>query len=193
MTIAQSLVLGLVCCVTLTSATRLPYARAATAGSVTLKQAERREYVAAAKDRRAHIVAAIVGADGNVVTGTATLGAMNAIQIFTYILYARFALSWFPQLPRQFPVLRPINTVTEPYLRIFRQVIPPIGGFDLSALPAIFLLDILSQTFAAVGDSRTAPSKVGVWSNRRQKELEARLSKAGLDFNGKPRARSTQL
>ena len=52
---------------------------------------------------------------------------------------------------RQFPILRPINTVTEPYLRIFRQVIPPIGGFDISAIPALFVLDILSQTAAAVG------------------------------------------
>lgn len=191
MTVALVLLFALACFATFASATRLPFARAGSVGSVGLKQVDRREYVAAAKDRRAHIVAAIVGADGNVFTGTATLGALNAIQIFTYILYARFALSWFPQLPRQFPVLRPINTVTEPYLRIFRQVIPPIGGFDLSALPAIFLLDIISQTCAAIGDSRKAPSKLGVWSNRRQRELEARLRKAGLDFNGKPKARST--
>jgi hypothetical protein len=42
-------------------------------------------------------------------------------------------------------------TVTEPYLRVFRSVIPPIGGFDISSLPAIFCLDILGKTAAAVG------------------------------------------
>lgn len=41
--------------------------------------------------------------------------------------------------------------VTEPYLRVFRSVIPPIGGFDISSLPAIFCLDIIGQTAAAVG------------------------------------------
>ena len=63
----------------------------------------------------------------------------------------RIALSWFPQLFNQFPILRPIIVVTEPYLKIFRKTIPPIAGFDLSALPAIFLLDILSQTSIAIG------------------------------------------
>lgn len=126
-------------------------------------------------ERVCAVVAAVMPGDP-VVSGTLSLGVMNGISIFTYILYARFALSWFPQLPRQFTFLRPINTVTEPYLRIFRQVIPPIGGFDLSALPAIFLLDIFSQTVAAIGDSRPFdPKKLGVWSNKKQRALEARM------------------
>lgn len=85
------------------------------------------------------------------VTGTLTQGLINAIGLYSNVLLARFALSWFPQILRQFPLLRPIITVTDPYLSVFRKVIPPIGGFDISALPAIFILDILSQTTAAVG------------------------------------------
>jgi len=88
---------------------------------------------------------------GGAVSGTLTLGVMNGISLYSNILLARFALSWFPQLLQQFPVLRPIMIVTDPYLKIFRSVIPPIGGFDISALPAIFCLDILSQTTAALG------------------------------------------
>jgi YggT family protein len=99
----------------------------------------------------AHPVAAVLPGAGGEVTGTLTVGVMNGISLFSNLLLARFALSWFPQLQQQFTFLRPINTVTEPYLRIFRQVIPPIGGFDISALPALFILDILSQTTAAVG------------------------------------------
>ena len=141
----------------------------------------------AARDRYCSVpvVAAVIGGD-SIVTSTLTLGVLNGIQIFTYILYARFALSWFPQLPRQFPVLRPINTVTEPYLRVFRQVIPPIGGFDLSALPAIFLLDILSQTAAAIGDTLPRTKQLTVWSNAKQRALEARLKAQGIDMNGRP-------
>ena len=110
------------------------------------------------KKAREHHLAAVLPGAGGPVTGTLTIGVMNGISLFSNILLARFALSWFPQLTRQFPFLRPINTVTEPYLRIFRQVIPPIGGFDISAIPALFILDILSQTTAAVG--ATIPDSV---------------------------------
>jgi uncharacterized protein YggT (Ycf19 family) len=68
-----------------------------------------------------------------------------------YILSYRFALSWFPQLTGKFPILKPVFTVSEPYLKVFRSQIPPIAGFDISAIPALFVLDILSQTIVAVG------------------------------------------
>lgn len=97
-----------------------------------------------------HITAAVLPGSP-LVTGTFTQGVINGISLYSNILLARFALSWFPQLLQQFPVLRPIITVTEPYLAVFRKTIPPIGGFDISALPAIFILDILSQTTAAIG------------------------------------------
>ena len=103
------------------------------------------------KAKQSFPVAAVLPGAGGEVTSTLTIGVMNGISLFSNLLLARFALSWFPQLTQQFTFLRPINTVTEPYLRIFRQVIPPIGGFDISAIPALFLLDILSQTTAAVG------------------------------------------
>jgi YggT family protein len=96
----------------------------------------------------------IVGAmlPGNpLVTGTLTQGICNGISLYSNILLARITLSWFPQLFSQFPILRPLIIVTEPYLKVFRRTIPPIGGFDLSALPAFFILDILSQTTAVVG------------------------------------------
>jgi YggT family protein len=85
------------------------------------------------------------------VTGTLSQGVINGISIYSNIIFARIALSWFPQLPQQFPILKPIFTVTEPYLRAFRQTIPPVAGFDISAIPAVFILDILGQTAAAVG------------------------------------------
>jgi len=95
-------------------------------------------------------IAAVLPGDP-LITGTLSQGVMNGISIYSNILLARFALSWFPQLLQQFRFLRPIILVTDPYLKIFRSVIPPIAGFDISALPALFLLDIFSQTTAAIG------------------------------------------
>ena len=36
-------------------------------------------------------------------------------------------------------------------MKIFRKRIPKVGGFDISAIPAIFILDILGQATAALG------------------------------------------
>ena len=41
--------------------------------------------------------------------------------------------------------------MTEPYLKIFRKRIPLVGGFDISAIPAIFILDLVGQATAALG------------------------------------------
>ena len=99
----------------------------------------------------APLITAAVLPGNPAVTGTFSLGLMNAIELYSNIMLFRFALSWFPQLVNQFPILRPVFTVTEPYLRVFRSQIPPIGGFDISAIPALFVLNILSQSAAAIG------------------------------------------
>jgi YggT family protein len=40
-------------------------------------------------------------------------------------------------------VLKFLRDVCEPYLRVFRRFIPPLGMFDLSPIIAIFLLYII--------------------------------------------------
>ena len=93
---------------------------------------------------RADVIAAVLPGNA-MVTGTITQGFLNIISIYNNVILARFALSWFPQLVTQFPILKPVFTVTEPYLGVFRRQIPPIAGFDISAIPALFVLDIISQ------------------------------------------------
>ena len=41
-----------------------------------------------------------------------------------------------------------LRDVVEPYLRIFRRFIPPIGPLDLSPIVAIFLLQIVGNIVA---------------------------------------------
>ena len=45
--------------------------------------------------------------------------------------------------------------ITDPYLNIFRSIIPPLGGLDLSPIIAIFALQILSSLLAG------APAAIG--------------------------------
>jgi uncharacterized protein YggT (Ycf19 family) len=66
------------------------------------------------------------------------------IWIYVILIFIRILLSWVPRVPDQ-PFLRAairfIEDVTEPYLAIWRRVIPPIGGgLDISPILAVFAL-----------------------------------------------------
>jgi YggT family protein len=38
-----------------------------------------------------------------------------------------------------------LRDITEPFLRIFRRILPPFGGFDFSPILAIFALQIINS------------------------------------------------
>ena len=67
--------------------------------------------------------------------------------VYFILLFIRILMSWIPRMPYN-PALRAvvgfIEEVTDPYLNVFRRVIPPIGGggfaLDLSPMLAMALL-----------------------------------------------------
>jgi YggT family protein len=99
----------------------------------------------------------------------ATLAAIGRQEIADYVnalflvymilIFARILLSWIPRIPYN-PVLSSviefIQQVTDPYLRIFRRIIPPMGGggfaLDLSPIVAIFVLIIARSIIVGVID-----------------------------------------
>jgi YggT family protein len=72
--------------------------------------------------------------------------------VYTILIFARILLSWIPRIPYN-PILSAvigfIQEVTDPYLRLFRRVVPPLGGggfaLDLSPIIAIIVL-IIAQS-----------------------------------------------
>ena len=63
--------------------------------------------------------------------------------LYTILLVVRILSSWFPQASR-YKLIRLVYQVTEPYLALFRRIIPPIGRvLDLSPLLAFFGLQLL--------------------------------------------------
>ena len=102
-------------------------------------------------------------------------GIANAFSLFNSVIVFRIALSWFPQLPQQFPILRPVFTVTDPYLNFFRRQIPAIGGFDISAIPALFFLDIMSQAVVAFGAEipENIEERLKMLKEKQRKQLQA--------------------
>ena len=65
--------------------------------------------------------------------------------IFVYILLnMMFSLGLRPPYSRYMDaIMNFLRDVCEPYLKIFRRFIPPIGMFDLTPIIAIFLLYIV--------------------------------------------------
>jgi YggT family protein len=71
--------------------------------------------------------------------------------IYLALLLVRILLSWFPNVDWSNPILAGISQLTDPYLDIFRSIIPPIGGIDLSAILAIFVVQILQSVITNYG------------------------------------------
>jgi len=64
---------------------------------------------------------------------------------YTIFLIIRVIGSWLPQL-RDHNFMRFIAHYTDPYLNIFRRIIPPIGGMiDVSPLIGFMFLQLLEK------------------------------------------------
>jgi YggT family protein len=62
---------------------------------------------------------------------------------YTLLLFVRIVGSWFPRFAHT-RFMGFVAHYTDPYLNIFRRIIPPIGGaLDLSPLLAYFVLQFL--------------------------------------------------
>ena len=64
---------------------------------------------------------------------------------YTVFLAVRVIGSWFPRFSYH-PFMRFLRHYTDPYLNLFRRVIPPIGGaIDLSPMLGFIALQILEK------------------------------------------------
>ena len=82
----------------------------------------------------------------------------ETLVIYSYILIIRVLLTWFPNLDWSNPILTTISSITDPYLNIFRGIIPPLGGLDLSPILAFLLLNfsqgiVRGLSYAALNSS----------------------------------------
>ncbi|HEY9845638.1 MAG TPA: YggT family protein [Candidatus Caenarcaniphilales bacterium] len=66
------------------------------------------------------------------------------ISIYLILIFIRVLLSWFPNINWLSPPFSILSQLTDPYLNIFRSIIPPLGGIDLSPIIGIILLQVLA-------------------------------------------------
>ena len=67
----------------------------------------------------------------------------TTLSLYYFLLIIRILLTWFPGIDWSNGILSALTSITDPYLNIFRGVIPPIGGFDISSLLALILFQVI--------------------------------------------------
>lgn len=79
-----------------------------------------------------------------------------ALTVYTFIILARFVLSWVP-LRSGTPAYRLYSLLygaTEPYLRLFRPLVPPVrvgnAALDLSAVVGLAVIIVVSMILGAL-------------------------------------------
>ena len=68
----------------------------------------------------------------------------GAVSVILALIVARIVLSWLP-FGRDSRLMWPLYSLTEPIMAPFRQLIPPLGMFDLSPIILIFLLHFVQN------------------------------------------------
>ncbi|CAN0918416.1 YlmG homolog protein 2, chloroplastic [Linum grandiflorum] len=83
-------------------------------------------------------------------------GVLNFLNIYNTLLVVRLVLTWFPNSPPA--IVSPLSTLCDPYLNIFRGIIPPLGGtLDLSPILAFLVLNAFTSTASAIPAELPAP------------------------------------
>ncbi len=70
---------------------------------------------------------------------------VQVVQFYITLIIGYVILSWFPVSGVLGDLHRVLASVVEPYLGLFRRIIPPIGMIDLSPIVAILVLQFLTR------------------------------------------------
>lgn len=102
----------------------------------------------------------------------------NFLNIYNTILIARLVLTWFPSAPEA--IVSPLSTICDPYLNVFRGIIPPLGTLDLSPILAFTVLNVFTSTAQALpAELDSKPREKLGWRQlvQRRKGLKRPVSK----------------
>jgi len=65
------------------------------------------------------------------------------VSLYSYLLIIRVLLTWFPSVDWSNQPFAALSQISDPYLNLFRSIIPPLGGMDFSPILAFLALNIV--------------------------------------------------
>lgn len=71
--------------------------------------------------------------------------SINIVRVIKYAILVRVLLSWVAPHGGGGKITEVIHEITEPIMRVFRNIIPPIAMIDFSPILAFFALDLLES------------------------------------------------
>jgi uncharacterized protein YggT (Ycf19 family) len=76
------------------------------------------------------------------------------ISVYVLIIFAYIILSWvrLPYSPWLNRIQRFLYDVCDPYLRIFRRLLPSFGAFDFSPIVAVLTLFVIDRVINSILD-----------------------------------------
>lgn len=66
------------------------------------------------------------------------------LDLYSFVVLVSVALSWLNLSPDN-PVVRVTSALTEPVLAPLRRIVPAVGGFDLSPMLLLLLLQLMKR------------------------------------------------
>jgi YggT family protein len=79
-------------------------------------------------------------------TGVALANILSrVIWLYGLLIIAYVLMSWIPVKGALYDVYRVLGSVVEPYLKLFRRIIPPIGMVDISPIVALIALQLVGR------------------------------------------------
>lgn len=78
-----------------------------------------------------------------------TIGIMRVIaqvvEFYIWLIIAYVLMSWFPVSGVFADIRRALATIVEPYLGLFRRIVPTFGALDISPIIAILVLQFATR------------------------------------------------
>jgi len=82
-------------------------------------------------------------------------GLAGFFKCYIIVLTLRVYLTWFPNINFYTQPFSTLGRLADPYLRVFRGILPPLLGFDLSPLLGFIFITFLIDIFSSVTEVTT--------------------------------------
>jgi len=76
---------------------------------------------------------------------------VRLFDIYVFLIVIWCVMSWIPRGNSTVDSIREaLGVLVEPWLNVFRRIIPSFGGIDFSPIVAIFALELLERLIVAI-------------------------------------------